>query len=283
MHVQPASPLKHVDEWDDFVRSRYRTDKSEDEFRSYGDAPEGVKALYRQNHAGQTLELVRSKREQYGPLQRDQTTMWEALERLNELVDDSDPDTDLPQIAHALQTAEKMRADGRPDWMQLVGLVHDAGKMLCFWDEEQWAVVGDTFPVGCRFSETIIYHEYFEANPDTKDPLLSTELGIYEQGCGMDNVLISWGHDEYIYQVMRESKLPTEGLAMLRYHSFYPWHREGAYRQLMDASDENKLYWVKEFNGYDLYSKSDGVPDVQELKPYYLGLIEKYLPATIRW
>ena len=283
MHVQPASPLKHVDEWDDFVRSRYRTDKTEDEFRSYDDAPEGVKALYRQNHAGQTLEFVRSKREQYTPPRHETMSMWETLERLNELVDDSDPDTDLPQIAHALQTSEKMRADGRPDWMQLVGLIHDSGKMLCFYDEEQWAVVGDTFPVGCKFSEKIIYHDYFEENPDTKDPLLSSELGIYDKGCGMDNVLISWGHDEYIYQVMRESKLPKEGLAMLRYHSFYPWHREGAYRQFMDASDENQLYWVKEFNGYDLYSKSDGIPDVQELKPYYLGLIDKYLPAKVQW
>ena len=283
MHVQPASPLGSLDDWDDFVRSRYRPGKSEDEFRGYDDAPEGVKALYRQNHAGQTLAFVRSKHEEYLPLRRETSTMWEALERLNELVDVSDPDTDLPQIAHALQTAEKMRADGRPDWMQLVGLIHDSGKMLCFWGEEQWAVVGDTYPVGCRFDERVIYHDYFEANPDTKDPLLSTELGIYEEGCGMDNVLISWGHDEYIYQVMRDSKLPEEGLAMLRYHSFYPWHKEGAYTQFMDASDETKLYWVKEFNGYDLYSKSDGIPDVQELKPYYQGLIEKYLPAKIQW
>lgn len=283
MRVQPASPLNSVDEWDDYVRSRYRADKTEEEFRSYDDAPEGVKQLYRQNHAGQTLAFVRGKREEYTPPRRDRTTMWEALERLNELVDDSDPDTDLPQVAHALQTAEKMRGDGRPDWMQLVGLIHDSGKMLCFYGEEQWAVVGDTFPVGCRFSEKIVYPEYFEANPDTQDPTLSTELGIYEQGCGMDNVLISWGHDEYVYQVMRTSKLPAEGLAMLRYHSFYPWHREGAYTQLMDASDENKLYWVKEFNGYDLYSKSDGVPDVRELKPYYQALIDKYLPAQIQW
>lgn len=283
MHVLPTSPLSSLDEWDDYVRGRYRSDKSQDEFRSYDDAPEGVKELYRQNHAGQTLAFVRAKREAYLPPHRETTTMWEALERLNELVDDSDPDTDLPQIAHALQTAEKMRADGRPDWMQLVGLIHDSGKMLCFYAEEQWAVVGDTFPVGCRFSEKIVYPEYFEANPDSNDPLLSTELGIYDAGCGMDNVLISWGHDEYIYQVMRESKLPAEGLAMLRYHSFYPWHKEGAYRRFMDASDENKLYWVKEFNGYDLYSKSDGVPDVKALKPYYLGLIDKYLPSKIQW
>src|SRR5689334_615114 len=31
----------------------------------------------------------------------------------------------------------------------LAGFVHDMGKVLCLWDEPQYAVVGDTFPVGC--------------------------------------------------------------------------------------------------------------------------------------
>jgi hypothetical protein len=38
--------------------------------------------------------------------------IWEALEYLNTLVDDSDPDTDLSQIEHNLQTAEAIRRDG---------------------------------------------------------------------------------------------------------------------------------------------------------------------------
>ena len=45
--------------------------------------------------------------------------IWEAMEFLNQLVDDSDPDIDLPQIEHLLQTAEAIRADGRPDWFIL--------------------------------------------------------------------------------------------------------------------------------------------------------------------
>ncbi len=36
--------------------------------------------------------------------------VWEAMEFLNTLVDDSDPDTDLSQIEHLLQTAEAIRA-----------------------------------------------------------------------------------------------------------------------------------------------------------------------------
>ena len=62
------------------------------------------------------------------------------------MVDDSDPDTDLTQIEHLLQTSEAMRRDGQPRWMVLVGFIHDLGKCLCLYGEPQWGVVGDTFP-----------------------------------------------------------------------------------------------------------------------------------------
>ena len=92
--------------------------------------------------------------------------IWEAMEFLNTLVDDSDPDTELSQIEHLMQTAEAIRADGHPRWFILTGLIHDLGKILCLFGEPQWAVVGDTFPVGCRFSERIVFPEFFQDNPD---------------------------------------------------------------------------------------------------------------------
>ena len=79
--------------------------------------------------------------------------------------------------------------------------------------------------------------------------------------------MLSWGHDEYLYHVFKDqSALPAEALAMIRYHSFYPWHREGAYRHLMNEEDERMLEAVRRFNPYDLYSKADGIPVVEELK-----------------
>lgn len=51
--------------------------------------------------------------------------------------------TDLSQIDHLLQTAEAIRRDGKPEWMQVTGLIHDLGKLLYFFDSEgQWDVVG---------------------------------------------------------------------------------------------------------------------------------------------
>ncbi|KAG2169212.1 hypothetical protein JADG_008951 [Aureobasidium aubasidani] len=148
-----------------------------------------------------------------------------------------------------------------------------------------WDVVGDTFVVGCKFDDRIIYPGTFENNPDSKDPIYSSEHGIYTPGCGLDNVMISWGHDEYLYHVVKDqSTIPDEGLAMIRYHSFYPWHKEGAYRWMMNEKDEKMLGAVKAFNPYDLYSKSDEVPKAEDLKPYYMELIDEFFPnKVLRW
>ena len=57
-----------------------------------------------------------------------ETTVMEALEFLNGLVDESDPDIDLPNIVHAFQTAERIRElHPDKDWFHLVGLIHDLG------------------------------------------------------------------------------------------------------------------------------------------------------------
>ncbi len=69
---------------------------------------------------------------------------------------------------------------------------------------------------------------------------------------------MSWGHDEYLYRVLvhNRSTLPKEGLYMIRFHSFYPWHTGGDYSNLASEEDEQMLRWVREFNKYDLYTKS---------------------------
>ena len=241
-----------------------------------------VREFYRQNHMHQTLEFVLRKKGEYLTLNRRTMRVWEALEYLNSLVDDSDPDIDLTQIEHAMQTAEAIRRANQPRWFIAAGLIHDLGKILCLWGEPQWAVVGDTFPVGCAHDPSIVYHEYFELNPDSRNPAYSTPLGIYSEGIGLDHVHLSWGHDEYIYHVVKD-RLPTEALYALRYHSFYPWHKEGAYGHLTNAQDREMLKWVKAFNRYDLYSKGDGKPDVQALRPYYGELVDEFFPTPLQW
>ncbi len=249
--------------------SKFDAEKDKTQFRQYETASDRVKNFYKEQHTKQTVAYNLKARNDFKSKTRAEMTIWEAMERLNTLIDESDPDTELSQIEHLLQSAEAMRRDGRPRWMQLTGLIHDLGKLLFFFDAQgQWDVVGDTFPVGLAFDDRIIYgNKSFSDNPDYNDPIYSTKYGIYSPGCGLDNVMLSWGHDEYLYHVVKDqSTLPDEALAMIRYHSFYPWHQQGAYRELMDAHDEKMLKAVKKFNPYDLYSKSDEKPNVEELK-----------------
>jgi len=283
------NPLASLDEWEMDVLQRYpdpdaiAQNKTKEEFRNY-DEPERdtVKEFYRLNHQFQTYDFVQQKKNDFLQFNKKEMPIWNAFDFLNELVDDSDPDTNLDQMQHLLQTSEAIRNDGHPDWMVLVGLIHDMGKVLCLFGEPQWSVVGDTFPVGCAFSDKIVYPEFFVNNPDNANEVYSQKYGVYEPNCGLKNVHLSWGHDEYVYHMMKDY-LPEEGLYMLRYHSFYAQHRENAYEHLMDDHDKEMFQWVKLFNPYDLYSKNPNQKSWEELKPYYTALVQKYLPATLKF
>jgi inositol oxygenase len=275
-------PLSDLDDWET-VHQPGAAGTGKTTFRDYREnVRPGVVEFYRLNHANQTLDFVLRKKQEYAPRTRRRMGIWEAMEYLNTLVDDSDPDTELSQIEHLMQCSEAIRADGHPRWMILTGLVHDLGKILCLLGEPQWAVTGDTFPVGCRYSEKIVFPEFFAENPDSQVAAYQTPFGIYAERCGLDNVHLSWGHDEYLYQVVKDY-LPAEGLAMIRYHSFYPAHREGEYTHLMTDHDHRMMDWVRRFNPYDLYSKGHARPDVAGLTPYYQDLIAEFFPPRIDW
>ena len=278
-----------IEAWEEDLLKRYPEKEEEcsvsddGTFRDYeAETRPEVREFYRLNHRHQTLEFAKQKKAQYLKFNQRSMTIWEGIEFLDELIDDSDPDINLPQIEHLLQTAEAIRRDGHPRWFILTGLIHDLGKILCLFGEEQWAVVGDTFPLGCRFSDKIVFPEFFADNPDSNVAEYSTRLGIYEEGCGLDNVTMSWGHDEYLYHVMK-NHLPEPALYMIRYHSFYPAHREGEYNELMNDHDRQMFEWVRSFNPYDLYTKSEERVDVEELKPFYDDLINEYLPGKLSW
>jgi hypothetical protein len=42
---------------------------------------------------------------------------------------------------------------------------------------------------------------------------------MYEPHCGLDKLMMSWGHDEYLYQVLKHNKttLPEQALYMIRF------------------------------------------------------------------
>ena len=79
------------------------------------------------------------------------------------------------------------------------------------------------------------------------------------------------------------AKFPEEGFKMIRLHSCYPLHKGGAYKKLLASGDEGTLEAVRKFNEFDLYTKADKRPDVNELWPYYQKLIDEYCPGKLDW
>lgn len=267
-------------------------DKEVSKFRDYtvdenDPLKERVRRTYKLMHTHQTVDFVKGRHADWLKFDHFKATIREALEKLNDLVDESDPDLDLPNIVHAFQTAERAREEfPELDWLHLTGLIHDLGKVMAFYGEPQWAVVGDTFPVGCEWGPNIVYREdSFVDNPDGSNSKYNTKNGMYEPNCGLEKLTMSWGHDEYLYRVLKHngSTLPEQALHMIRYHSFYPWHSGGDYHHLTNEKDEQTKQWVLMFNRYDLYTKSTTLPDIDALWPYYQGLIDKYCPGELEF
>jgi len=259
-------------------------------YRDYDNLDEDasrVKETYRAMHTNQTHEFAKAKRAEYLPGIIGEYSVMEVMDMLAHLVDESDPNTELSNDLHMYQTAERIR-EVHPDkpWFQLVGLVHDMGKILALQGEPQWAVVGDVWVTGCAPSKSVVFaKDTFKDNPDSHDPRYNTALGVYKEQCGLEHLVTSWGHDEYMYQVLTRNKipLPDEALYIIRFHSFYPWHHGGDYMELCNEKDKEMLPWVQQFSSFDLYSKTDTVPDKDALRAYYDALIEQFCPDKLSW
>lgn len=273
--------------------------KDTEEFRNYetSAAQARVENHYKNMRTYQTMAFLEKMEKKYYKFDKEELTIMEAFERLQDYVDASDPDSELANLIHMMQTAEAIRKAGHPDWMVLTGLLHDMGKIMFLWGTEedgqvgtasgqQWALGGDTWVVGAPIPEKgIVFPQFSHLNPDMKDARYNSGLGMYKEKEGIMNLNFAFGHDEYMYRLLVHNKttLPLPALQMIRLHSCYPWHTGENYRELMAEGDEEIEKWVILFNSFDLYTKSDDKPDVEALKPYYQSLIDKYIPGKLKW
>ena len=255
--------------------------EKETDFRDYNNVNDSVREHYKEMRQNQSLTYVIKMKYKWQPTVGERgLTIKEAFNKLSNFVDRSDPDTTLSNVQHMFQTAEKIRSDNMPDWLQLTGLIHDLGKIMILWGKEedgqslnkQWGVCGDTWMLGIPEYKQTVFPEFQGEQ---------TKLE-YNEECGLDNMICSWGHDEYLYQILKnQCELPEIALKIIRYHSLYPWHRDNAYLNYCSNDDFKVLKWVNIFNKYDLYTKTDETLNINELWPYYEKLIDKYIPGII--
>jgi inositol oxygenase len=232
--------------------------------------------FYKELYKNQNLDSVLALKQKYSYFNNREMTIIEALNKMNDFVDPSDPDLpDVCNLVHAYQTAERIRKKYPEDkGLQVTGLIHDLGKILFMFGESDYNVVGDTFVVGAKIPKSVVcYSDDIQNDYDDK--------GIYEENCGIDKLHISFGHDEYLYQVLKFNRnkhtLGERYLNMIRYHSFYPWHTSGEYRQFMKDSDYEILKDVNILNSFDLYSKEDDIYEItDDIKNYYKDLLNVF-------
>ena len=254
-------------------------------FRDYEEVNESVRTCYYEQRRHQTLDYHAHAIDKYCRFDKE-ATFWELFDHLKDFVDLSDPDISLSNHQHLYQTAERIRQDGLPEWLQLVGLIHDLGKILYKMGNDadgtsmstQWGIVGDTFILGCEIPETAVFPE-FNLNHG-KD-----KYGNYVPNCGFDQLKCSFGHDEYLYRLLRhnEVELPEAAYYIVRYHSLYLWHHENEYRWFETEKDAEMKWWVGLFQKYDLYTKNPKKVDEVQAKEYYSILVSKFLPERIQW
>jgi inositol oxygenase len=262
--------------------------------------------FYRLNHARQTFDYVKRQATAFSQLNRAEMDVWEALQMLDSLREyeaallGAGPDTedvvcdiDMSLMEHALQTAEACRLEfPEHDWMALVGLLHGLGKLLAhqsFGAEPQWAVCGESFPVGCRFHPAIVHSQYFAANPDRRRRMYATPTGVYAPRCGLTTVLMSWSAAEYLYLVLIKNRtvLPPEALFVVRHQKFAALLRPGQpYGELLSPADRAMLPLLKRFRELVVYQRVDvpGRLEGEALRAHYDALLSKYIPqGKLRW
>mmetsp|Transcript_44184 Transcript_44184/g.70209 ORF Transcript_44184/g.70209 Transcript_44184/m.70209 type:complete len:614 (+) Transcript_44184:95-1936(+) len=237
--------------------------------------PEEMLSKY-EKHCRQTVAFVKEQHEKWLKFDKGELSIFEALQILEDL---GDPPRG-PAIA-------AQRGADAPEWLQLVALVHDLGKIMALPQLasedllDEWAVLGDSFPVGC--APDMVGLPDSKKNLDHSHPLYGTKNGIYQSGCGISNLMMSWGKDEYLYHMLKfnQCTLPAEALKTIRLQSFSLWHEKGAYSQFEAPEDAETLKWVKELN---MICSDLGEKPGASSQAYYAELLKKYnMDGKLKW
>lgn len=253
----------------------------------------------RLSRARQTLDWVSRTRMRYARLDKGVLTVPQALLLLRAcppismrlVLGEAGPPT--RHLGPALLLATRLLAEyPQQRWLAFAGLLHAMGRLLmhpAFGAAPAWEVVGETFPVGCRFDSRISFHHWFGANPDRRKRLYGTPFGIYNPRCGLADVDMSWSGDEYVTEVLLRNRcpVPPHALFCLRYGSFTTLGGGSSYEKLMDEEDLEALPWLACLRAAKLAAYSDteaavrAEANAEALLESLQGLIHEFAPGRL--
>jgi predicted HD phosphohydrolase len=174
--------------------------------------------------------------------------VYDAIAELATIIDPLDPYLGaLTQLTHQLQLVEAMERDGMDDEMILCGLVHDLGKLLIKYSDED--------PINV------------EAGGE-KVPLAG------EPGGGLMNCTFRWDHGDFAFLRLKEHASP-EIAWLVRHHSI----DLAGCRSYMDENDRRYVDRLIKFVHYDNQKDMYAVPTktLEDYRP----LIERAFPHPI--
>lgn len=208
-----------------------------------------AKEIYKR-HWLQTVETVDALKKKYEKPAFGHVKVWDMLPQLAQCIDATDRKLcNTSQLVHVQQIVWQMEKDGiTDDDMYLAAILHDLGKVILLTGEEPENVVCGNKPIG-----------------------------EYAPGCGLDNIVFQWNHDEFIYDRLKDH-LPDHLAWLLRFHSV---DIEGV-RPFCDDRDLAYIDdWLIPFRKYDAGTKSTHRLPPVNLLAKYQGLIEKQFPKPI--
>jgi hypothetical protein len=200
-------------------------------------------------HNAQTAETVSALQRKYAEPVLGRVTPWSLVEKLALCIDPTDQRLyGASQLMHVLQIIDAMENEGTAtEEMLLLALVHDLGKVLLLTGEAPENVVCMNRPIA------------------TGAP-----------GCGLENVLFQWNHDEFAYSRLKPY-LPEDLAWVVRYHSILPSLCE----PWMNARDrDHRERLLTPFARYDHLTKSPLNLPQRRIEDYRY-LLARALPAWI--
>lgn len=129
--------------------------------------------------------------------------------------------------------------------------------------QPEWTVAGESYPLGCAFSDRIRGAQFLCACSDRRCHAYLTPLGIYEPHCGLDRVAFTFSGPEYLSLVLQQAgvRLPYEALFLVRHQDFdSALLDDGAYACLMAPRDRAAMPLLRRFVAARAAARRGAVP-----------------------